>query len=37
MLLVLSSDVSRGIDASNFKLQRDGYVPRRANSSHPSV
>jgi Protein of unknown function (DUF1194) len=32
LLLVLSSDVSRSIDAPNFKLQRDGYATAIVNS-----
>jgi hypothetical protein len=32
LLLVLSSDVSRSIDAPNFKLQRDGYAAAIVNS-----
>ena len=31
LLLVLSSDVSRSIDAPNFKLQRDGYAAAIVN------
>ena len=31
LLLVLSSDVSRSIDAPKFKLQRDGYAAAIVN------
>ena len=31
LLLVLSSDVSRSIDAPKFKLQRDGYAAATVN------
>ncbi len=31
LLLVLSSDISRSIDAPNFKLQRDGYAAAIVN------